>query len=290
MQNWLKSVFISLYVTALVIVSGHAAWALWTTGLSGGWIGVAISAWAWLVFFVYLFTVRVARTSEELLGWRVMTWIGLVFVCLFGYGQPDFSVQILYVFGVGVLGSHLYVFWYSRLGRSSSTQLVVGARLPAFDLQDESEQPVASGSWVGKPTLVLFYRGNWCPLCMAQIKEVAAQYQQLDALGVRVVLVSPQPHANTRSLAAKFNVPFVFLVDAGNRAARQLGIEARQGTPKGMEVLGYDNDTVMPTVLITDAQGTLVFADLTDNYRVRPEPEDFLKVLNDLEVVVGQRV
>jgi len=32
---------------------------------------------------------------------------------------------------------------------------------------------------------------------------------------------------------------------------------------------------------MTNAQGKIIFADLTDNYRVRPEPATFLKVLDE---------
>jgi beta-lactamase superfamily II metal-dependent hydrolase len=35
----------------------------------------------------------------------------------------------------------------------------------------------------------------------------------------------------------------------------------------------------MPTVIITDKQGTVVWTHETDNYRVRPEPETFLEVI-----------
>ena len=48
-----------------------------------------------------------------------------------------------------------------------------------------------------------------------------------------------------------------------------------------MELLGYDPDTVLPTVIITDASGKIIFVDLTDNYRVRPEPETFIQVLKE---------
>jgi hypothetical protein len=47
-----------------------------------------------------------------------------------------------------------------------------------------------------------------------------------------------------------------------------------------MEPLGYEADSVLPTVLITDPYGTIIFADLTDNYRVRPEPSTFLAALD----------
>jgi len=46
--------------------------------------------------------------------------------------------------------------------------------------------------------------------------------------------------------------------------------------------MGYDTEAPMPTVIITDANGRVHWADETDNYRVRPEPETFLKVLKTL--------
>jgi len=76
-----------------------------------------------------------------------------------------------------------------------------------------------------------------------------------------------------------FEVPFIYLVGTGNKVARQLKLLAQNGLPFGMQLLGYDSDTVMPTVVITDAEGKIIFADLTDNYRVRPEPETFMRVL-----------
>jgi hypothetical protein len=47
-----------------------------------------------------------------------------------------------------------------------------------------------------------------------------------------------------------------------------------------MGMMGYESDTVMPTAVLTDASGTVIFADLTDNYRVRPEPQIFLDILD----------
>ncbi len=45
--------------------------------------------------------------------------------------------------------------------------------------------------------------------------------------------------------------------------------------------MGYDSDTVLPTVIITDEKGKIIFVDLTDNYRVRPEPETFLQIIDE---------
>jgi len=115
---------------------------------------------------------------------------------------------------------------------------------------------------------------------MAQIKEVATQYKKLSSLGAKVVLCAPQPEKNTQALADKFDVPFIFLTDVDNRAAKALGIEMKNGLPAGMEMLGYEKDTLYPTVIITDATGSIIYSDLTNNYRIRPEPEDFIEVLS----------
>jgi hypothetical protein len=40
-------------------------------------------------------------------------------------------------------------------------------------------------------------------------------------------------------------------------------------------------------VVITNARGEILFADLTDNYRVRPEPSTFVEVLNDHGIPAG---
>ena len=125
----------------------------------------------------------------------------------------------------------------------------------------------------------MFFRGNWCPLCMCQVKEITKQYRELAELGVRVALISPQPHHNAQLLSARFDVDFDFLVDPGARAAKTLGIFHANGVPAGLELLGYARDTVLPTVVVADREGKILFSDQTDNYRVRPEPSTFMSVL-----------
>ena len=119
-------------------------------------------------------------------------------------------------------------------------------------------------------------RSNFAP-CL-QIREIADRYADLAALGIQVVLISPQPEEQSRRLAAQYDVPFRFLVDQGNELAQKFGIAIRNGVPIGLPG-GYPPDTVLPTLVVCSANGTILFSDQTDNYRVRPEPDVFLAIL-----------
>jgi len=276
----IKSLFISLWLTVLGASAGWALWQLWQ-GADWRWLGVLASVLPALLFFGWLFALKPPRTSANLPLLQGVTWLGLgltvVANTLVGGCWISLSLS-----AVALAGLYLYIFWYSRYPRR--VQVETGALFPSVSLQQLDGQDIAIEAFRGAPLVLMFYRGNWCPLCMAQIREVAEQYQQLEKLGARVALVSPQPAGHSRELAAQFGVQFEFLVDRDNRAAQALGIVDRGNTPAGLEVLGYDSDTVMPTVYVLDADGRVLFAHLTDNYRVRPEPGLFLSVLAEAGV------
>jgi peroxiredoxin len=186
----------------------------------------------------------------------------------------------------GWFGFLLYAYWFSTYGgRQPSAKLKVGSTLPGFTVRNADGALVTSAQLTDKPAILIFFRGNWCPLCMAQIKELASRYQDISALGVRVALISPQPHSNTEALAKKFGVEFDFITDEGNAAARALSIAQAHGLPMGMQMMGYDSETVLPTVIITGKNGKVIWTHETDNYRIRPEPDVYLEVLRRHRVV-----
>jgi peroxiredoxin len=279
-MGWAKSLFVSGYMMAAMAIGAVAV-----VELTGGsrdltWAGAALTSLPFLALLMWLMAFKpTARTSSRL---PIITGLAVTGMGVAGYGYvaEDGSVAGVLATAVAFGGYLAYDFWYSTLDRPDAPDLAVGKSLPEFRLENASGTEVRSTSFRGRPTLLMFYRGNWCPLCMAQIREIAAQYRELVERGVRVAMVSPQPHDNTEKLAKKFDVPFEFLVDVDNRAARALGIEVKGGIPAGMQMFGYDSDTVLPTVIITDAKGTILFSDQTDNYRVRPEPATFLRVLD----------
>lgn len=276
--KWKSLFLVPAIIVSLVLAFLSLVLALRGNGDQLAWWGASVANLTLPLTQLYVQTAKRARVSENapfamlvasvaclVAGWEwlmegVATWLPFVVAAA----------------GLGLLS--LYVFWYSRFGRITGSRLDVGAKLPDFSLTDLNGKLVDSSSLHGRPAVLLFYRGNWCPLCMAQVAEIAALQDEFEARGIEVVLISSQPEARARELAERFTGPFRFLQDRDNKLARELDIDIRNGVPAFWPG-DWQPDTVMPTVVVINESATIVYSDQTDNYRVRPEPDIFLAIL-----------
>lgn len=269
-------------VVGFDLVAAAVATAIGVTGGGGlhalAWLAAAVATAALPFQLVSFYGLRKGRTSRNLTVTTAIasmaTLTAVVASLLVSTGWPA-AIAIL-----GLLSTQFYARWYSRLDRELQSRLEVGAQLPHFEVLDIDGTMVSSESFLGQPTAFVFIRGNWCPLCVAQVRELAGQYQSLAARGIKVALISPQSLDETRALAERFDVAFRYMTDPAASAARSLGILHEGGVPPGVTQLGYEADTVFPTVIVIDESGTVVFSDQTDDYRVRPEPALFIAALD----------
>lgn len=281
-MNRIKPYFVSAYTAFLMAAGLYALYRLSLGKASLVWAAGLLSVLPGFLFFMTLFIVNIARTGKYLPGISIPMLAGALWLFYQKISGVEMGNTPLIISGIAIVGWALYLFWYSNFGSRDKSTLAIGKKMPVVALQDTEGAPVSTDTFAGKATIYLFYRGNWCPFCMAQIREIATQYQEIEKRGARLILISPQNEKHTRKLAEKFRIPAVFLIDKELKAARQLGIFQENGTPSGMEMLGYEHDTVMPTLIVTDKEGVIRFADLPGNYRVRPEPETFLRILDGI--------
>lgn len=283
-MSLVKSVFIGVYPMIVMGVIGYAGWRLYLSLDVLLWAGPLLASVPFMMFLARIMMFQnVARTRANFPGMNALALGGAGLAGFAAFGRQGGGDPL--ALGLAILAALafiMYSLWYSRLSRPPAPMLTIGKALPELGLKQVDGSAFSTRDLYGRTALIFFYRGNWCPLCMAQVKEVAARYREIAATGARVLLVSPQPHENTAALARRFDLRFDFLTDEGNRAARMLGIEAKNGLPMGMGVLGYSADTVLPTVIVLDAAGVIRWVDQTDNYRVRPEPDTFLPLLRQL--------
>lgn len=238
-------------------------------------IGLVMTCLPIVFFLVSLFLTHIVRTDPNLKFHSFIVATGfLVLAYAFITSKAESIASIGFLSAFCWL---LYLKWYSIFDDRANNKLGLGQMLPKMNFKDSEGNHFTSEDLLGKKNILMFYRGNWCPLCTAQVKELTKEYKELKSMNVQTLLISPQSQKKTQNLAKRFDVDFKFIVDENNTIARQLDIIAENGLPTGLQVLGFDSDTVMPTIILTNESGEIIFSDLTSNYRVRPEPSEFIK-------------
>ncbi len=114
------------------------------------------------------------------------------------------------------------------------------------------------------------------------------------SLGAELVALSPQTAEKSAALIGQKKLDFDVLHDRGNQVALELGLRFR--LPDDLRQLyldfGIDLESVngegswtlaMPARYIVDPTGTVRYARVHPDYTRRPEPEETLAALSDLQ-------
>ena len=170
-------------------------------------------------------------------------------------------------------------FYYRRHGaRPVPEQLRRGRPLPEFDAVDEAGNPLHTSDLRGTPVVMIFVRGNWCPFCSRQVKNLTGYYKAIVDLGARLVLVTPKPQETTKRVAEFFNVELEFWLDESLEATRELGLMLESAVPRDYYP-EYGSDTIWPTSLVIDTNGIIRFVELSKHIIDRPNPKTLLREL-----------
>ncbi|MGH3380127.1 MAG: peroxiredoxin-like family protein, partial [Actinoallomurus sp.] len=167
--------------------------------------------------------------------------------------------------------------------------------MPDADLLDVNGEPTTlQAVRAGRPAVVVFYRGAWCPYCNVTLRA----YQEtllgeLDTRAVALIAISPQKPDGSLSLAEKHDLSYAVVSDPGNQIARRLGIvfTLGEGARAAQAKLGLDltavnadgtYDLPLATTVVVDAHGTIRWIDVHPDYTTRSEPAEILAALDSL--------
>jgi peroxiredoxin len=164
-----------------------------------------------------------------------------------------------------------------------------GTELPDAELVDVHGEPTTLRRVLaGRPAVVVFYRGAWCPYCNLALRTYQAELvEPLADRGATLVAISPQKPDGSLTMREINELTYTVLSDPGNTIAGKLGIltEPTEEAKASQAALGLDvaeanaDGTAvipMPTTVIVDATGTIRWIDVHPDYTTRSEPAEIL--------------
>ncbi len=143
------------------------------------------------------------------------------------------------------------------------------------------------------PIVVSFYRGGWCPYCGLELKALQSVNAEIEALGARLIAISPQLPDESLSTAEKNQLEFEALSDVNSKVADQYGLtfsldEDLRPIYKnwGADVAVVNDDPdcklPLPATYVISQDGKIVHSFVEEDYTERLEPDEILNALRDL--------
>jgi len=151
--------------------------------------------------------------------------------------------------------------------------LLVGQAVPDITLVDGNGVTKSLHSLIGdKPTLIMFYRGDWCSNCINHFNaEIIPNLRRINELGYNFLIIGPDSPQYIRTTAGKINAsPSIIFSDSDGELTVAMGI-AWQQSERSLERLaeysGGKNKGFLPVIstFVVDANKTIIFEDIRTN-------------------------
>jgi peroxiredoxin len=166
--------------------------------------------------------------------------------------------------------------------------LLVGDSIPELELQTAGGKAFDLKQAVAKQlTVLIFYRGGWCPYCNLQLGQIQTIEMQLRQLGYQILAISPDRPEKLIESVNSHKLTYTLLSDHAMKAARAFGIAFRVDDATLEKYKGYGIDLEaasgethhllpVPAVFIVGTDGLIKFSHANPDYKVRLEPDVLL--------------
>ena len=166
------------------------------------------------------------------------------------------------------------------------TPLLNGQFVPDVILQTAFGKDINLKTLIeSKPSLVIFYRGGWCPYCNRQMKGLLEVEQRIIDLGYQIIAISPDTPERLQAQKTGADFDVVRLSDNGLKAIRAFGLgyylddntanTYRDKLGANLVTVEGESKVVLPVpaAYIFDTSGLVQFQYVNPNFRVRVSPQ-----------------
>jgi len=164
--------------------------------------------------------------------------------------------------------------------------LLISEKIADLKLKTADDAEVGLASLFSqKPTILVFYRGGWCPYCTIHLSALSEAEKELLELGYQIIAISPDAPKNLKITEEKDKVKYLLLSDSKGELAKMMGI-AFQAPNNYQSVLSKGSDGIntnllpVPSVFIVNTDGIIEFEFISPDYKHR--------ITNDLLIAVAK--
>jgi peroxiredoxin len=130
-------------------------------------------------------------------------------------------------------------------------------------------------------TMVVFYRGLHCPICLKYLLELGRLQADFEQRGVKLIALSSDNRERAQAMADKLNAPGLRMgYDLGLANAREWGLYI--STSRGKTSIGIDEPALFsePGVFIVRPDGTLYYGAVQTMPFARPHFDELLAAID----------
>lgn len=172
-----------------------------------------------------------------------------------------------------------------------------GQMLPEVNLYNLDDKPVSLKSIISEqPTVIIFYRGGWCPYCNAQLAGLKNIEEKVVELGYQIIAISPDSPTRLKEQALESDFKVQLFSDKDFAVSSEFGIgfflpddmASKYRNKLGVEFVALDGTSKValpvPAVYIADQEGLVHFNYVNPNYSVRVSPELLYQAARTLDL------
>jgi len=146
-----------------------------------------------------------------------------------------------------------------------------------------------------KPSVLVFYRGGWCPYCNKQLARLRKITKKISKLGYNLIAVSPDKVSKFSETIKKHKLNYTLISDSNLNLAdhMHLSFKLDDKTLAIYKTYGINLEEAsgkkhhslpLPAVYVIDSKGLVHFNYVNPNYKVRLNEKILLHALKELKL------
>ena len=168
--------------------------------------------------------------------------------------------------------------------------LPVGAEVPMFTAEDQFGNNYKLSEALKKgPVVLLFYRGQWCPVCNRHLSELQDSLQLIYDMGASVIAISPEKPDYLKKTEKKTKATFTLLYDKDYSIGNGFDVifepglkeinmyNSRLDAQLDQSQSDKSNRLPVPATFIINQSGKIVWRQFNPDYKIRADVKDIIR-------------